>query len=56
MEQQEAWKFAQKLAKENNTNCYDLFGCDTKIDLMLGVRCKGNCEEMINKYNKEDSK
>lgn len=46
---------AQLIAVQHSKDCWELFKCDHKIDLSLGVRCKGTCAEALKKYKKKES-
>jgi hypothetical protein len=45
-----AYEKAQAIAQSKNLPCYELFGCKGKVDVNVGFKCKGNCEEVLKKY------
>ena len=45
-----AYEKAQAIAKSKNLPCYEVLGCKGKVDVNLGYKCKGNCDEVLKKY------
>lgn len=41
---------AQAIARVKGLPCSEVFGCKGKVDVNLGYKCKGNCDEVLKKY------
>jgi hypothetical protein len=45
---------AQAIAREHNVPCWELFGCDRKINTITGyAHCKGDCTDAIERYKEK---
>jgi hypothetical protein len=44
---------AQAIARGKGMPCYKLFGCDHKVGVELGLQCKGDCAEAIERHKKK---